>query len=366
MISSGDGNIVPCMIPELEVFNQKKIQTVVTGHYTERLRPLNSLSNGLETLEFVSPGKPLGYLDVSDMVLRLVVQLRKTVGQARLTDVAADKNTSVVDNLLHSMFSSVEIFLSETPVTKSPHHYAYKALIDLYSSTTSDARESQLQALLFCPDDRPDAAQNCSSWTKRQERLLKSQKCELMGRLRSDFNNLKPRLYLIDNVPVRVKLNLNPQEFFLWSKTSPCNEELVIHEADLLLKYYNVTPDVSLAVERTLLSQPARYNFMSTQIRTFVHPPSTELINLPSCFSGKLPSLVILSFIKSADFVGSVTKNPFYFPNSGIKELSFFCNGVEKKFEMDMMESQRCTSVLKSLLTNSDTATRNLLGVYSL
>ena len=349
MISSSGGNLVPCIIPELELFSKKKVQTVVTGHYTERLRPLNSLSNNLECLEFVSAGRPLGYLDVSDMNLRLVVQLRKVRDQAALKNVDADKNTSVVDNLLHSMFNSVEIFLSETPVTKSPHYYAYKALIDLYSSTSSDARSSQLEAALFCPDDKPESAQNCTSWTKRQSRLLLSQKCELFGRLRSDFNNLQPRLYLIDNVPLRVKLNLNPQEFFLWSKTEPCNEELVISEADLFLKYYNVTPDVSLAVERTLLSQPARYNFMSTQIRTFVHPAQSELINLPLCFSGKLPSLVILTFVKSGDLAGGFTKNPFYFPHSNLRELSFFCNGVERKFEMDMSATQHCTSVLKSL-----------------
>ena len=193
------------------------------------------------------------------------------------------------------------------------------------------------------------SAQNCTSWTKRQSRFALSQKCELIGRLRTDFNNLHPRLYLIDNVPLRVKLNFNPQEFYLWSKSMPCEEEIVISEADLFLKYYNVTPDVSLAVERTLLSQPARYNFLSTQIRTFVHPANSELLNLPLCFSGKLPSLVILTFVRSSDLSGGYLKNPFYFPHCGIQELSFFCNGVERKFEMDMSEPQHCTSVLKSL-----------------
>lgn len=346
MASSG-GNLVPCMVPELEVFSKKKVQTVITGHYTERLRPLNSLSNNLECLEFISVGRPLGYLDVSDMVLRLVIQLRKSANQAKLGE--NDKNSSVVDNTLHSLFSSVEIFLSETPVTKSPHYYAYKSLIDLYCTTTSDARDSQLQSMLFTTDDRPDSAANCTGWTTRQSKLLKSQKCELMGRLRSDFNNLKPKLYLIDNVPVRIKLNLNPQEFFMWSKSEQCAEELVISEADLFLKYYTVTPEVSLAVERTLLSQPARYNFMSTQIRTHVHPAQSELINLPMCFSGKLPSLLILTFVKSANFAGSVATNPFLFPHCGLTELSFFCNGSEKKFELDMSDTQHCTSVLRSL-----------------
>ena len=155
MISGSGGSLVPCIIPELELFSPKKVQTVVTGHYTERLRPLNSLSGNLECLEFVSAGRPLGYLSVTDMNLRLVVQMRKIKDQARLTD--ADINTSVVDNLLHSMFSSVEIFLGETPVTKSPHYYAFKALIDLYSSTNGDARGSQLEAMLFFPDDKPES-----------------------------------------------------------------------------------------------------------------------------------------------------------------------------------------------------------------
>ena len=88
---------------------------------------------------------------------------------------------------------------------------------------------------------------------------------------------------------------------------------------------------------------------MSTQITTFVHPRESELINVHLCSSRKLPSLVILTFVKSGDLACGVTKSPFYFPHSKLRELSFFCNGVERKFEMDISGTQHCTSVLKSL-----------------
>lgn len=339
--------ITACMVPELELFRPSHIQSCILGHYIEKLRPLNSLQSHLEVIEFVSSGRSLAYLDISNVVLRLVVFLRVKSTQAPL---ATEYNkTSLIDFPLHSIFSQCEIFLSETSVTKSPHHYAYKTFLDLYTTVPPDSVKSQLAGLLFVPDDTPSSAADCKSWTDRQTPLLRSQRCELMGRLRTDLNNISPPLYLLDNVNFRVRLTLNSPEFYLWSKERDPDIELVIQEAELHCKYFQISPELSLGIERMLTQQNARYPFRSTQIKTFIHPALSELINIPVAFSGKLPESIICTFVKSSDFSGNVQSNPLYFPHSNITELAAYCNGVERKFEFDMTTAQGCTSAMRSL-----------------
>lgn len=335
------------MVPELELFRSRHIQSCILGHYVDRVRPLNSLQSNLEVIEFVSSGRNLAYLDITNLVLRLSVYMRTKSTKAALG--AGDDKFSLVDFPLHSIFSQCEIFLSEQCVTKSPHNYGYQVYFNLFASACSDAVDTQLQGILFCPDDRPDNADNCTSWTKRQSPLLRSQRCELIGRLRSDFNNMQPALYLLDNVNVRVRLTLQPDKFYLWCKEADPDVELVVEEAELLCKYFQVAPDLALSVERMLTQQNARYPFTSTQIKTYVHPALSENISIPVAFSGKLPSLAIITFLKSSDYSGNAQTNPFYFPHCDVTSLSAFCNGVERKFEFNMGVPQGCTAAMRSL-----------------
>lgn len=361
-------DIVQCMVPELELFQKKHIQTCVTGNYVVKIKPLNSLQSDGHTLEFVSAGIPKSFLDVTNMVLRLVVYLRKKSDKSKLE--TGDTDTSVIDFPLHSIFSSVELFFAEVCVTKSPQNYPYTVLFPLYTQACQDALATQLIAMNCCPDDRPDSATHCTSWTKRQEPLLRSQRCELMGKLRSDFNNMDPGLYLLDNVGVRVRMTLNHPAFYLWTKSTATDGpdcELVIEEAELHLKYFRVHEDVCMGIERMLLEKNARYYFNSTQVKTFVHPALSEIISLPVAYSGKTPTKIVTCFVRSTDYAGDYKTNPFYFPHEDIKELSFFFNGVERKFEMSMSEPQMCTSVMRSLYSTAGHYAEESSGhVYSI
>lgn len=364
-------NIEPCMIPELELFSKKNVQTCITGCYVDKIKPLNSVESHVDELEFVTSGRALSYCDVNNMVLRVVIYFRKKCDKSNLE--AGDVDTSVIDFPLHSIFSKVELFLAETSVIKSPHNYPYKVFFDLATTACKDAVATQLQSILCYPDDRPDSAAHCTSWGKRQAPLLRSQKCELVGRLRTDFNNIEPHLYLLDNISIRLRLTMHSPDFYLWTKSDAAggpDVELCIQDAELHLKYFNISTDLSLGIERMLAQQNARYYFKSTQIKTFIHPALTEIISIPVCQTGRLPSLIILSIVRSADYAGNIKTNPFYFPAEGVSELSFFCNGVERRFQCNMSDAQGCTSVFRSLYDQtghySEEASGNMYTIQSL
>ena len=347
MDPGGDGSdFVPCMIPQLELFQKKGVQTCITGRSVEKIKPLTSLQSHSDVLEFLCSGRPLSFMDICNVQLRLVLHMQKKNGSPL---AATDISVSVADLLLHSLFSQCEVFLNERPVTPSPHYYNYKSYLDLATSATPDAVQTQLQTLLFIPDDQPASANGSAAWTARQKPFLQSKRVELIGKVRADIMNIVNGLYLLDNVSLRIRFTLAPQNFFLWSKSQNADAQIVIDEAQLLVPFMFVNPELSLGIEKYLLQHNAVYRYKSTQVKVFIHPPNTEVISCPISFSGKLPTNFLLTFIKTTDMSGDILSNPYNLQHFNCKEIQVFVNGTERKYEMDFDTTVGCSSVLRTL-----------------
>lgn len=341
-------DFVPCMVSQMDFFKRKPVQTCITGRMIQKLKPLSALPEVPDVIEFTCPGRALHYMDINNMALRLTVSMRLANGAVM---AEADKDVSVIDAPLHTLFSQCEVFLSETPVTKSPHLYHYKALLDLHTLADSNARKGMLTSSLYIPDWTGANAEATSPWSMRQAPFLKSEKVELMGKLRPDICYLDDGAYILDNVPIRVRLTLNPPEVYLWADKEDKWGKLLIHDAELNIPYLVGSPDLSLGIEQMLSQQPATYRFKGSQIKTFLHQAGSVNLSIPVAFSGKLPTSILLVPVMASNFNGSKMKNPFHFPHCGFQEISFICNGTERRFVMDAAKPFRCTSLLRSLYT---------------
>ncbi|KAK3910247.1 hypothetical protein KUF71_017375 [Frankliniella fusca] len=341
-------DILPCLLSELDFFEQERVQAGVVAQYVEVLQPLSSLQGAqTEVLEFSSAGRPLALMDLGGLRLRFVVYLRKRTGE-NLT--ANDDKISTVNCLLHAMIRQCEIFLNEKCITKSPQDYALKSYLDILTSAHPASTDGHTSTFLFSPDESPDSPSHNEGWTNRLAHFKKSNRVELVGYLRDDAMKMMQNLFILDQVNLRVKLGLNSQDMFLWSKSTGQNDvELVIEKAELSVPYFKISPDLSIALERVLTQKPAVYRFNATQIKTFVHPALSSTINLAMAFSGKLPNSLLLTFQKSKDFSPNIKNNPFYFPHCNVEEISVFVNGQEQKIQLDMESDIGCCSALKSI-----------------
>ncbi|XP_034234736.1 uncharacterized protein LOC117641480 [Thrips palmi] len=340
------GDFVPCMIPQLELFKKKPVQSCITGRILQKLKPLSALPERPDVIEFLCPGRPMHYMDINNICLRLNVTMKKENGNN--LDGHND-DVSVIDAPLHSMFSQCEVFLSEVPVTKSPHLYHYKAILDLHTGSDANGRDGLLATSLYIPDEYPASEEG--PWGKRMTPFRRSKKVELLGRLRPDVCHMEDGAYILDNVPIRVRLTLNPQEVYLWANAAGETAKMVFNDAELQIPYYVGTPELSLGMEQMLSQQPATYRFKGTQLRTFLHPAQSPNINIPIAVSGKLPTSLLLTVVEASHYNGTLRTNPFHFPHSGLEEISFICNGHERRFVMDGDNPYGCTSMLRSLYT---------------
>ena len=337
------------MIPEMEFFKKKAVQTCLTGRTIQKLKPLSALPEQPDIIEFLLPGRPQHFLDLNNLTLRLVVSM---VSAAGLPLEDADDKVGIVDAPLHSFFSQVEVFLSEQPVTKSAHLYHYKSICDLYLASDGPGRKGMMSTFLCVPDAAPSAVDGTNaSWKTRQEPFLKSSQVELIGKLRADICQLEDGAFILDNVPLRVRLTLNPKDVYLWSSAADKDAKILFHDAELSVPYFVANPELSLGLEQMLATQPATYRFKSSQLKTFLHPAFSPNLNIPIAFSGRLPTSVVLAAVKASDYNGSKTTNPFNFVHCGFEELTFNCNGSERTYKLNTARPYGCTSVLRSLYT---------------
>jgi len=127
------------------------------------------------------------------------------------TDVSDIENTTpntvgCVNNLLHSMFSSLSVSLNGKPVTLHEKNYHYKAYIEKLNYG-SDASSTHLISSFWYLDSPGEPKEN-TGYAKRSNYLNNGKTLELYGRLHADlFNSDK---MLINGVDMIIMLTRAP------------------------------------------------------------------------------------------------------------------------------------------------------------
>ena len=145
------------------------------------------------------------------MRLLLRIKLVKTDG----SDLKSGELNTVgcVNNLLHSMFSSLSVSLNGKPVTLHETNYHYKAYLEKLLNYGSDASGTHLISSFWYMDSSSEIKNNTGDAT-RLNYLSDSQTVELYGRLHAVFFNSEKML--INGVDMIVKLTLHLNLLISW------------------------------------------------------------------------------------------------------------------------------------------------------
>jgi hypothetical protein len=138
-----------CLNPGLDIFKKRDYQTSIVNTYTVSHKPIAPADNPAQ-LEFNCSGSSDRYTILNSVKLDLLLKLVKTNG----TDIVpADANkTGCVNNLMHSMFTSLNIALNGKTITLYEAHYYMKAFIQKTLNFGFDAYRTHVQSSLFYLD----------------------------------------------------------------------------------------------------------------------------------------------------------------------------------------------------------------------
>ena len=249
----------------------------------------SALVPGADPIEFTIPKGTTSFIDLSKTQLLVELQILKATGED--IDVGT---VGLVNNPLHSLFKQFSVRLNGTLITEQSDTYAYRAYIESLLNYTRSEKETYLTSGLFYKDtygnmDEPDPTKAGAAQNKG---LLRRSKYTLAGNIvglsGTPFCDIfQTDRFLVPKVEVKIKINLNSNEFLLMSTVA--DEQVKIVSAKLRVRHVNVTPSVDMKLSQAMVKYPLRT--VSTHLK---------LLPMASCLNPLVTSLIMELFLKDS------------------------------------------------------------------
>ena len=300
-------NSCACVGSQLDIFNVPGTQTSQEKNTYVPHYPISDVGN--VALEFdVKPSTM--YTDLSDTRLYLrckVMKNNKTVSPAGV-------DVSVSNMLFHALMQRIDVFIGNTLITQSNAFYPWKAGMETLLNFGTDAKQSQLAMIGYDKDGK-----------QMKELVKNSHEFELWGPLHVDFFS-QPK-YLIDNVPLRVKIGRSASPFYMVNKTGD-EYGVVITEAVLWIRRVDIAPSIQLAHTKSLMSgKNALYPMHRGEIEVVSIPQTQQTVTKDNFFMARLPKKVIIAMVPNDVFNGKKNQDPYEFKHYNLKSLEVTVDG---------------------------------------
>lgn len=300
-------NIKPSAHSACNLFAPPVLSNSIAGGYFTTIRPTTSIEADDSPVEFfVAPTSE--YIDLSLTRLKIKAKILLENGEP----IPENSKVTVVNNVAHSIFASIHIELSNTPITQSSGHYAYRSMLERILNYGSDGIK-HLRTSLFIKDTAGamDGSETNLGYVAR--RTVTKDAFEIESPFASDIFN--QQRFLLSHVPMLIRLYRSKPEFVLMSDASDKNKyKIQILEAILTIRRVKVSNAIAIAHNVTLnTSGPALYPINRTEIRSFVISKDLSAKSLDNIFIGQLPFRVTIAMIDQESFIGNLSLNPFNF-----------------------------------------------------
>jgi hypothetical protein len=220
------------IIPQLDLFSTPPTNTSVDRIHYQDYRPISQLTSG-SPIDFLINNSGSEYTDLSRS--RLYIKGRIVKGDRTLLTKPGE-GAVPVNNFLDSIWSQVDVTLSDKLISVSTSTYPYKAYFKNLLSFGHDAKYGQLGSRLWSTDRgtamdgfNPAVAGENEGLIARSAITNNSAIFDLEGSIREDFLCVKK--YLLNVVDINLRLYPSRHEFYPMSTKPASNFKFEILEA---------------------------------------------------------------------------------------------------------------------------------------
>ena len=114
----------PCAKSELYLFRLPSTQTSILKSRSIEYSPISILGNG--PVEFAVSGSGEDYTDLANTYLHVICKVLHSDD----TNLKEGENIAPINNLLHSMWSQVDLYLNDMLITPSTNTYPHRAYLE--------------------------------------------------------------------------------------------------------------------------------------------------------------------------------------------------------------------------------------------
>jgi hypothetical protein len=323
-------------------------------------------AKGGGSVQFTIPGTGRQYTSLRETDLYVKVAIKNMDGTPFVQK--RDKCAIPVDNVLHSLWSMVDIKMNGVLVSTSNTNYMYKALIETLLNNRQGTRDNQLSLRGFSgdsgnfdstsPSTIPDGSgiQTRFDWWSKIRTVYdtvsegkegndadeewQAPTCvEFLGPLMADICQ-QDRL-ILNGVDIDIKFFPNKDAFRLTTFPSGTQAQLVVEEIKLNVCKVTVDDASLVGVESRLLKTPSEYPMLRTEVRTFNINQGLYSSIAEDMFQGEVPTRLVVGMVDAQAYAGSTNKNPFRFKNFNISSMAFYVDGESTPhapFEFDIKD----------------------------
>ena len=173
-----------CGVTELDYSPQKIIQTEVDYAYNCVISPQNTLIKGNNILFHIEGGTD--YVDLGNTELSVELTLTKSDG----TKIPEAAKIAPVNNILHSLWSQIQVKLKDTTISHPSPNYAYRGYIENLLNYSENSKNTWMlnQGWIYDEASKFDAEAN-SGHIARHGYYKDKSVVQLRGRLSTDIGN---------------------------------------------------------------------------------------------------------------------------------------------------------------------------------
>lgn len=313
------------MKSELDLFSTLPLQTNVLSTENIILNPATSLTDS-PLLQFNYFGNSEYYVDLSHTYLSLIIEVDANMANPANANAA---QPCVVNNIISSLFSQLNIYLNDTCVSVQNNNYQYRALFDIILNYGQDGLKHLENNGFYLDSGDLTSFDNKKnpSLKKRREVFAPGKKVALYGRVHGDIIN--QHKWLPNNMKIRFEFTKSKPEFYMFEKEEDSKSIIKIHQANLIMRQHKINPDILLAHSKVLQSgSTAKYQFKRIVTKTHTTTSGTQTLSIENLIFGSLPTLITIAFVSNGAYNGARNTNPFNFHHYNIQQLYLVVNGM--------------------------------------
>ena len=312
---------VLCGMSELSYSPVKLLQNEIEYSYTTELTPHNSIIAGNNIIFHIEGGTD--FVDLAHTSLEIDVKVTQVDGTA-LTE---QTKVAPINNILHSVFSQVQVKLKDTVISHPSPNYGYRAYLETLLNYDRQAKDTWLksQGWYFDQAGEFDTAAN-TAVALRRSLVVNKKILTLKGRLATNIG-AQPLL-----VPSQtdIVLTLTPQrpEFALMrlDDADTKSYKIEIAAAKLNVRKSKLYPDAVNKFEKDIAAKPVSIPISQVRVSTVSISQGLFHYSHNSLFNGILPNYVVIGFVTNASYCGSWSKNPFNFAHADLSHIQLKVN----------------------------------------
>ena len=231
-----------------------------------------------------------------------------------------------VNNILHSIFSNVEVYINNQQIYNSNGLYAHKS----YFSNNFEAAISEYKGVLHCEgydyEQDPEDISNPLPdpfFTRRTKLLSKPDGFMLYGKLGIDFFSTSELLY--PNMKIRLRPIRARPNFYMISDNP--NVSLGIVGCSLYTRRIALKEDYRKKRMDMLAYVPVEYNYLETLAETFIIPARQNQFIQENIFNNAPIHRIAIATNTNSAFTGSFTENPFWYQQFDLRQIRILRGG---------------------------------------